>query len=79
MINKDIKEAVQILEELIEKAISGEEVFITQNDIPIAKLVPLNTKKKYARKKIKAGSAKGLIEISNDFDESLDDFKNYME
>lgn len=34
---------------------------------------------KQANKKRKAGLAKGLIEMSEDFDEPLDDFKDYRQ
>lgn len=34
---------------------------------------------KYIPKKRKAGLAKGLIEMSEDFDEPLEDFKEYRE
>lgn len=40
----------------------------------------LLSKRKNSKKKVKPvfGSAKGEIQISSDFDEPLDDFKNYM-
>jgi prevent-host-death family protein len=79
MISIDIKEASEIFDELIEKVIFGEQVFITQNSEPIAKLVPFKKTNKTSQQRIKAASAKGLIEISDDFDEPLADFKNYME
>ena len=36
------------------------------------------TKKEAKKKKPKFGSAKGLIVISKDFDEPLEDFKDYQ-
>ncbi|MGI8504801.1 MAG: type II toxin-antitoxin system Phd/YefM family antitoxin [Hassallia sp.] len=66
-----LAEASQHLSELIEAAINGEEIIIVKDDQPIAKLVPF----KHGRR---AGSAKGLIIISDDFDEPLEDFKDYM-
>lgn len=66
-----IAEASKQLIELIEAAINGEEIIITQDERPIAKLVPF----KQGRR---AGSAKGLVTISEDFDEPLEDFKDYM-
>lgn len=55
---------------------AGEEVVITHEQKPIAKLVSLAAPK--LKKRIKAGSAKGLIKIAEDFDEPLEDFKEYM-
>jgi prevent-host-death family protein len=60
--------------ELIEKTISDGEIIITRGGHPIAKLVPI-TKTRAGRK---FGTAKGLIKISNDFDQPIDDFKEYM-
>ena len=67
----NIAEASKNLPELIEAAISGEEIVITKDDQPVVKLVAF----KHNRR---AGSAKGLVTISDDFDEPLEDFKDYM-
>ena len=69
-------EASKHLPDLIEAAINGEEIVITKDNQPVAKLVAVPPPKK--RRPAKAGSAKGLIEISEDFDEPLEDFKEYM-
>ena len=53
-------------------AIEGEEIIITQNDKPIAKISPI-------KRPLKRGSDKGKVWMSDDFDEPLEDFKNYME
>jgi prevent-host-death family protein len=66
-----LAEASQHLPELIEAAINGEEIIIVKDDQPIAKLVPFKRGRR-------AGSAKGLVTISDDFDEPLEDFKDYM-
>lgn len=39
----------------------------------------MTDKEKETNKKRKAGLAKGLIEMSDDFDEPLDDFKDYRQ
>ncbi|MDZ7344436.1 MAG: DUF2281 domain-containing protein [candidate division KSB1 bacterium] len=57
---------------------NGEEIFITQNQKPIAKLVAISTERPKSKRRIKAGSAKGLIKIADDFDEPLEDFREYM-
>jgi antitoxin (DNA-binding transcriptional repressor) of toxin-antitoxin stability system len=60
---------------LIQTALNGEEVIITQNDEPVLKLVRIATSKPRRQ----SGSAKGLISLSEDFDEPLEDFREYME
>lgn len=74
MINIDINQAKQHFPELIEKTISNGEVIITRGGQPIAKLVAIAKPKKER----KFGTAKGLIKMSNDFDQPIDDFKDYM-
>ena len=48
---------------------------ITQKDELVLKLVPFS--KSIARRK--AGTAKGLISMSDAFDEPLEDFREYMQ
>ena len=67
----NITEASEHLSELVEAAINGEEIIITKDNQPLIKLVPFKTGRR-------PGSAKGLFTISDDFDEPLDDFKDYM-
>ena len=74
-----LEDAVNSLALLIQKVTSGEEVFITQNQKPIAKLVAVSDAAAKPKKLIKAGSAKGLIKIADDFDAPLEDFKEYMQ
>lgn len=62
------------LENLIDAALRGEPVFIECDDKALVQLVPL--KQKFHPRK--AGSAKGLIKMSDDFDAPLDDFAEYM-
>ena len=59
---------------LINEAIKGKEVIITQGDLPVVKIVP------FAKPKAKPqfGSAKGLIKMSQDFDAPLEHCKEYM-
>ena len=61
------------LSELIKKALLGEEVIIARDNKPLIKLVPLN--QPINRRKI--GLHKGCIKIKKDFNESLEDFKDY--
>jgi prevent-host-death family protein len=70
----DIEEAKAHWPDLIETAIRGIEVVITQDNQPVVKLVPLALSKPQPR----FGSAAGLITMSEDFDAPLEDFKDYM-
>jgi prevent-host-death family protein len=71
----DINQAKQHLPQLIEQAISGNEVVITQGGEPLVKIIALT---KQSRKQRQFGSAKGLIRMADDFDAPLADFKEYM-
>ncbi len=69
-----LKDAELRFAELIDEVASGEEIMITRDDGKVFKLVLVMPTKPYP----KFGSAKGLIAMSDDFDELLDDFKEYM-
>ena len=68
-----IAEAVQKLPDLIDAALRGEEVVITKDDLSMVKLIPAASVKNR-----QPGSAKGQVWMSDDFDESLEYFKDYM-
>jgi antitoxin (DNA-binding transcriptional repressor) of toxin-antitoxin stability system len=68
--NLDKEEAP--LGELVERTLDGAEVVITRGDRPVAKLVRISPSAR------RFGSAKGLIHIADDFDEPLEDFRDYM-
>lgn len=61
------------LSDLLELAISGEEVLITKNDRPVAKISPIEN-----RHPLKFGSAKNKVSIAENFDETLQDFQEYI-
>ena len=72
-----VSDAQLHLAELIAKAKAGEEVVLTQNDQPVARLV---AEQAVARKPRVPGSAQGMITyMADDFDAPLEDFKEYME
>jgi antitoxin (DNA-binding transcriptional repressor) of toxin-antitoxin stability system len=71
-----LEEAQAKLPELIEHLAVGEELLITRNQEPIARLI---AEEKPKRKPRKAGSAKGMLTILADDDEHLKDFAEYME
>lgn len=60
--------------ELLQRAASGEEVVITKGDEPFVRLSTAQGSPVPRQ----PGSAKGLIEIHDDFDEPLEEFKDYM-
>lgn len=70
-----IHEAKTHLSRLIQKALAGEEVIIAKNRQPLVLLTVLPEVKKHR----KIGGGKGLIvRMDDDFNERLDDFKNYI-
>jgi prevent-host-death family protein len=71
----DLNQAKQRLPRLIEQTMCGEEIVITQGGQPLVKLVALTRQR---RKHRQFGSAKGLIRMPDDFDEPIEDFKEYM-
>jgi antitoxin (DNA-binding transcriptional repressor) of toxin-antitoxin stability system len=70
-----VTEAAAKLNELMEAAINGEEVILLNGDRPAIKLTPIGM----VRPDRKPGSAKGLIWVSDDFEEPLAEFKEYLE
>lgn len=73
--NITIEEAQAKLPELIAKLTPGEEVVITKDDQPVAKLIGEQPPLRQPRK---PGSAKGKLIILAEDDEHLEDFKEYM-
>ena len=71
-----IQEAQARLSQLIHGLSPGDEVLITENNQPVAKLARTQSPKQWP---CKASSAKGKIRIAPDFDEPLEEFKEYME
>ncbi len=64
-----LDEAQTHLRDLIAAALNGEEVVITADDRPAVRLVPV----KQPKPRRQAGSAKGLIFMTDDFDEDRDE------
>lgn len=64
------------LTELVEEAKRGEEIVLTEQNRPVVRLVAILTP---PRPRAKAGTLKGKVWMSPDFDEPLEDFKKYME
>lgn len=70
----NLADAERRLAQLLNAVASGEEVIIQRPDGRAFRIVPADTTAPRPR----FGSAKGLIEIGADFDEPLEDFKEYM-
>ncbi|MGD2013098.1 MAG: DUF2281 domain-containing protein [Desulfobacterales bacterium] len=71
----NIHEAKTQLSKLIQAAVNGKQVIIARGNKPIVRLEVLPE----ARSHRIIGNAKGLIlSMADDFDEPLDDFKEYM-
>ncbi len=71
-----IEEAQAKLPELIAHLAAGEELVITRDRQPIARLLAEEPPKRLPRK---TGSAKGLLTILFEDDEHLNGFEEYME
>lgn len=71
-------EAQAKLPELVAHMESGEEIIITQDHKPVARLMREQSAVRKPRKPRKAGSAKGKLIILQEDDEHLKDFEEYM-
>lgn len=78
MLSIDISELTPQAQELLSKIESGEEIIIIADNLPVAKIVLVNGKIVPKRKRRRAGTAKGTFWMAPDFNEPLDDFKEYM-
>ncbi len=70
----DIMAAQSQITQLLESALRGEEIIITRDNQPILKLIQVSPIAKRRR-----GSAKGQIWIAPDFDQPLEDFREYTD
>ena len=70
----NVAEAKARFSELVRKAASGEDVIIAKDNKPLVKLVPFEQPPSPRR----PGSAKGRIQLAADFDETPQDFKDYV-
>ena len=65
------------LSKLIKRVQAGEEIIIARGDTPVAKLVPVEPAQ--GEKRILGLWKDKILYIAPDFDEPLEDFKEYME
>ncbi|MBP7583849.1 MAG: type II toxin-antitoxin system prevent-host-death family antitoxin [Spirochaetes bacterium] len=69
-----IHEAKTHLSRLIRNALAGEEVIIARGSKPLVKLMVIEE----SSVKRKLGTAAGKIRFAKDFNEPLDEFKDYL-
>jgi antitoxin (DNA-binding transcriptional repressor) of toxin-antitoxin stability system len=74
MATVNIYAAKTSLSRLIDAALRGEEVVIARDNKPLVRLVPVNAAESRPRR---LGSARGQIQIADDFDAPLADMKDY--
>jgi prevent-host-death family protein len=67
----NLAEAKAHFSELVQKAMRGEDVIVAKENRPVVRIVPIKPVRR------KPGTGKGVW-ISPDFDEPLDDFREYM-
>ena len=70
----NLEDAKSQLPALVDAALDGQKVIIEKDPGHFVALVRVPM----SRKQPKFGSAKGQIKMADDFDESLDDFEDYM-
>ena len=70
----NVAEAKARFSELVQKAVSGEEVVIAKDNRPLLRLVPLGA----SAGKRKPGSARGRVWMAADFDRTPEDFEDYV-
>lgn len=85
----DLDKAKTELARLIQSALDGEEIIITEGDRPVLKIIRIlnadepsvlfRRDQQVTKPRRQRGSAKGLISMSDDFDEPLEDFAEYMQ
>ena len=61
------------LSHLVNRALAGEEVIVARDNRPLLKLVPIES----PPAKRQPGSARGLVKMAADFDETPQDFAEY--
>lgn len=75
-----LKAAETQLTQLVQAARQGEEIILTENDKPVARLVSIDAAESKPLPRAQFGSGKGLIlYMAPDFDTPLEDFGEYME
>lgn len=77
MARKEIDVAQAQLTDALAAVENGEEVVLVKDGQPVARLVPVEEPAALLGPR-KAGSARGLFTVPDDFDAPLEDFRDYM-
>jgi prevent-host-death family protein len=75
MAHFNIADAKAHFSTLVQRALMGEEVIIAKDNKPVLRLVPLQQPSDQPRQ---PGSARGKIWMAPDFDDTPEDFKEYL-
>jgi prevent-host-death family protein len=80
MSNQRVEIAQAQLAELVSAVENGGEVVLTRNGQPVARLLPVQGTAALVsmRGPRKPGSARGLVFIRDDFDDPVEDFRDYI-
>lgn len=70
-----VSEAKAHFSELLARAAAGEEILVTRHGKPVARIAPPEAPKP---KRSLIGAMKGGVWMSDDFDDPLEDFAEYM-
>ena len=74
-----IQEAESHISSVFSNVLSGEEIVLTDHDMPVMKMTPIaNGSKSNGAERLKFGMLKGKIWISDDFNETPEEFAEYM-
>ncbi len=75
----ELDQAQQRFPELVARARRGENIIITERNQPVVKFVAIEQDATVptdpTKRRRRPGSAKGLVHISDEFDEPLEDFR----
>jgi antitoxin (DNA-binding transcriptional repressor) of toxin-antitoxin stability system len=69
-----VEEIKEDLDGYLKKVVEGEIIIVMRDDVPIAKISPIERQAKMRA----FGSAVAQFTLTPDFDEPLEDFKDYM-
>jgi antitoxin (DNA-binding transcriptional repressor) of toxin-antitoxin stability system len=70
-----IQEAATHISSVFTNVLKGEEIVLTDHDTPVLKMIPLAPPSK---SRLKFGSLKGKIFISDDFNDTPEEFSDYL-
>jgi antitoxin (DNA-binding transcriptional repressor) of toxin-antitoxin stability system len=72
-----IQEAESHISSVFNDVLSGEEIVLTDHDTPVMKMIPI-AHPSNGTERLKFGSLKGKIWISDDFNDTPEEFAEYL-